>query len=105
MPSLPDMLTVEEAARILRVGRTKAYAMANEWRATGGRTGLPVIDLGHVLRVPRHALETLVGGQLLAEVAAESSTSVVVAKKKSTRRAQSDAARVQLDLFGESASA
>lgn len=29
--------TVEEAARLIRVGRTKACAMAEEWRATGGR--------------------------------------------------------------------
>ncbi len=64
MADLPDLLTVEEAAEVIRVGRTKAYAMAREWRATGGRSGLPVIDFGHVLRVPRCQLETLVGGPL-----------------------------------------
>lgn len=58
---LPALLTVEEAAALLRIGRTKAYAMANQWRATGGRAGLPVVDLGHVLRVPLAALEQLVG--------------------------------------------
>ena len=26
--------------------------MAREWRDTGGRSGLPVVDLGNVLRVP-----------------------------------------------------
>ena len=32
---------------MLRVGRTKAYAMAAEWRATGGDSpGLPVVDFG-----------------------------------------------------------
>ena len=61
---LPDLLTVEEAARLIRVGRTKAYAMAQEWRATGGRSGLPVADFGHVLRVPRRALEELIGAEL-----------------------------------------
>ncbi len=49
---------------LLRIGRTKAYAMATEWRETEGRSGLPVIDLGHVLRVPRRALEDLLGTEL-----------------------------------------
>ena len=61
MAGLPDLLTIEEAARVIRVGRTKAYAMAREWRATGGRSGLPVVDFGHALRVPRCQLETIVG--------------------------------------------
>ncbi len=63
---LPDLLTVEEAARLARVGRTKAYAMAREWRATGGRSGLPVVDFGHILRVPRRALEEMIGAELTA---------------------------------------
>ena len=58
------LLTVEEAGELLRIGRTKAYAMAREWRETEGRSGLPVIDLGHVLRVPRRALEELLGSEL-----------------------------------------
>jgi hypothetical protein len=57
-------LTVEEAARLIRVGRTKAYAMTREWRATNGRSGLPVVDFGNVLRVPRRALEELIGFEL-----------------------------------------
>ena len=61
---LPLLLTVEEAGVLLRIGRTKAYAMAREWRETEGRSGLPVIDLGHVLRVPRRALEELLGASL-----------------------------------------
>jgi len=61
---LPLLLTVEEAGSLLRIGRTKAYAMAREWRETDGRSGLPVIDLGHVLRVPRRALEELLGAEL-----------------------------------------
>ncbi len=61
---LPSLLTVEEAGTLLRIGRTKAYAMTREWRETGGRSGLPVIDLGHVLRVPRRALEELIGTEL-----------------------------------------
>jgi hypothetical protein len=66
MEGLPDLLTIEEAARVIRVGRTKAYAMAQEWRATGGQSGLPVIDFGHALRVPLRQLEKIVGGPLTA---------------------------------------
>lgn len=57
--AVPEFLTVEEAAELLRIGRTSAYALAREWRATGGRSGLPVIELGRQLRVPRAALEEL----------------------------------------------
>ena len=60
----PEFLTVEEAAQLLRVGRTKAYAMAREWRSSDGRSGLPVVDFGHVLRVPRRALDRLVDDAL-----------------------------------------
>jgi hypothetical protein len=64
------LLTVEEAAKVLRIGRTKAYALATEWRATGGRSGLPVVDFGHVLRVPLCQLEELLGGPLTAPAVA-----------------------------------
>jgi hypothetical protein len=69
------LLTVEEAAAVLRIGRTKAYAMAREWRATNGRSGLPVIDLGNVLRVPVAQLEVFYGVTLdLAAPPAPTST-------------------------------
>ena len=58
---LPDLLTVEEAAVLLRIGRNKAYSLARQWRATNGRCGLPVVEFGHTLRVPRHALEEMLG--------------------------------------------
>lgn len=64
MTGLPDLLTVEEAARVLRIGRTKAYAMAVQWRRTHGKTGLPVVDFGNALRVPRCQLEAIVGGPI-----------------------------------------
>lgn len=50
---------------MLRIGRTKAYAMAKEWRASGGRSGLPVVDLGSVLRVPQRALDQLIDAALI----------------------------------------
>ena len=58
-PSETEVLTVEEAAGILRIGRNAAYALARQWRATGGREGLPCIELGRSLRVPRVALQQL----------------------------------------------
>jgi len=57
----PATLTVEEAAQVLRIGRTTAYALAREWRTTGGRSGLPVLELGRCLRVPCGALDRLLG--------------------------------------------
>ncbi|MGH9036334.1 MAG: hypothetical protein ACRD0O_11270 [Acidimicrobiia bacterium] len=58
---IPPFLTVAEAGRLLRIGRTKAYELTKEWRATGGRSGLPVVDLGDVLRVPGPAIERMLG--------------------------------------------
>jgi hypothetical protein len=59
LEELPDFLTVEEAARVLRIGRTSAYLLAQQWRHTGGRSGLPVQRLGRLLRVPRSAIERM----------------------------------------------
>ena len=53
---LPLLLTVEEAAGVLRIGRTLAYSLARRYEESGGVTGLPVIRLGGCLRVPRWAL-------------------------------------------------
>ena len=52
----PVLLTVEEAARFLTIGRSLAYRLAHEYLMSGGTVGLPVIQLGGCLRVPRWAL-------------------------------------------------
>jgi excisionase family DNA binding protein len=59
---VPALLTVEEAARVLRIGRTAAYELARRDLANGGSEGLRVVRVGRLLRVPRAALEDLVGG-------------------------------------------
>jgi len=51
------LLTVEEAAGLMRIGRSKAYALAHEYLNSGGTAGMPVIRFGPgCLRVPRWAL-------------------------------------------------
>jgi hypothetical protein len=66
---IPPFLTVEEAGRLLRIGRTKAYDLAREWRATDGRSGLPVIDFGDLLRVPGPAIRRMLSVGLCADIA------------------------------------
>lgn len=54
-----EVLTIEEAAEVLRISRNAAYSLAREWRATEGRSGLPCVQLGRCLRVPRTALRQM----------------------------------------------
>ncbi|KAA0234617.1 MAG: hypothetical protein JJLCMIEE_03089 [Acidimicrobiales bacterium] len=56
-----EVLTIDEAAAILRISRNAAYTAARQWRATGGKTGLPCIEIGRTLRVPRTELDRLLG--------------------------------------------
>jgi hypothetical protein len=57
----PDFLTMEETAQILRVGRNQVYELARMWRATSGQRGVPVVEFGRLLRVPKAALMRLAG--------------------------------------------
>jgi excisionase family DNA binding protein len=50
-------LRVEEAARILRIGRSTAYEQANRWIATNGQCGLPAVKVGRMIRIPAAVLE------------------------------------------------
>lgn len=56
-----EVLTIEEAAAILRISRNAAYAAARQWRVTGGKSGIPCIEIGRTLRVPRRELDRLLG--------------------------------------------
>ncbi len=62
---VPDFLTVEEAARVLRIGRTTAYQQAHLWLDTG-QEGLPAKRVGGSLRVPRAQLEQHYGIRVTA---------------------------------------
>ena len=55
------LLTMPEAIKMLRIGRTLGYALAHEYLNSGGTSGLPVIRFSkECLRVPRWALLELV---------------------------------------------
>ncbi len=60
----PDMLTVVEAARVVRIGRSAAYQLAREYVNTDGASGLPAMWIGGQLRVPRHLFEEYIGGPI-----------------------------------------
>lgn len=61
---VPPLLTVMQAAWVLNIHRTKAYDMTREWRATGGKCGMKVIEVGGQLRVPRLWLEEYIGAPI-----------------------------------------
>jgi excisionase family DNA binding protein len=54
-------LTVQETAEVLRLGRSQVYELTRQWRATGGERGIPVLEFGRILRVPKAALLRLAG--------------------------------------------
>jgi Helix-turn-helix domain len=56
---LQEVLTVDEAAAILRIGRSLAYELANQYLLSGGMVGMPAYRLGSCIRVPRWALMVL----------------------------------------------
>ncbi|MGB3412455.1 MAG: helix-turn-helix domain-containing protein [Microthrixaceae bacterium] len=60
----PDLLTVAEAAAMLRIGRTTAYELVRRDHRTGGGEGLGVVRIGGQFRIPRVALERIVGGPI-----------------------------------------
>lgn len=55
----PLLLTVSEAAQVLRISRNTAYELIRQ-------RGIPSIRLGRTIRVPRHALEAWILDQSLA---------------------------------------
>ena len=55
-PVCGHILTVEEAAEILRLKRSQAYELTRIYRMSGGTRGLPVVVFGRWLRVPKAAI-------------------------------------------------
>ena len=83
---VPDFLTVAEAARILRIGRTAAYEQARLWRETEGREGLPVCIVGGLLRVPTALFEQHYGVRITMTFLADAGDGK---KKPAVRRLES----------------
>ena len=53
---LPPFMTVEQSAKVLQIGRSKAYELTVEWERSGGHSGLPFVWCGWQKRIPRAAL-------------------------------------------------
>ena len=85
----PDFLTLDEAAAVLRVGRSTAYREANAFERSGGRTGIPVIRFGKQFRVPRCRLEEQLGGPITWPLLAPIAVEPRVAKQTATRSSRS----------------
>ena len=104
----PDFLTLDEAAAVLRVGRSTAYREANAFERSGGRTGIPVIRYGKQFRVPRYRLEDQLGGPVTWPPPAPIAIEPRVAKQsatrstRSTKRAVAPCLTTQLSLAIES---
>ena len=99
---LPIMLTVEDAARVLRVSRSKAYEMAKQYTTTGGTTGLACLRLGDLLRVPKFALHEYVTTghivQLIQQRHANATPDATAAPRPARKSRETD--RTQLSLLG-----
>ena len=85
----PDFLTLDEAATVLRVGRSTAYREANAFERSGGRTGIPVIRYGKQFRVPRCRLEEQLGGPITWPLPAPVAVEPRIAKQPTTRQSRS----------------
>lgn len=57
LDELPPFLTVEQAAQVLQLGRSKTYELTVEYEHSGGRSGLRFVRFGWQKRIPRTALE------------------------------------------------
>ena len=98
---LPILLKVDEAMRVLRIGRSKAYEMTTLYETSGGTKGLPCLRMGDLLRIPRFALEEYVTTgrivQLLPKPELDATVNATPARKPTRPRPTTD--RSQLSLL------
>jgi excisionase family DNA binding protein len=64
LDDVAPFLTVEQAAKVLQLGRSKAYALTVEWERSGGVSGIPFVWFGSQKRIPRDALTRYVEAAL-----------------------------------------
>jgi excisionase family DNA binding protein len=62
--NLPRFLTVEQAGKLLQLGRSKTYELTVEWERTAGGSGIPFVWFGNQKRIPLDALMRWVDAQL-----------------------------------------
>ena len=98
LEDLPAMLTVEEAACVLRIGRSLAYQLANRYVTSGGIDGLPVVRLGGVLRVPGFAVRELITTGVIVQLTSTPPASNRMTRATRARRTRS-VDRAQLSLL------
>ena len=60
----PDLLTVVEAAAVLRISRGKAYKGVRRFIATNGKEGIPAERIDKQFRIPRRKLEEYIGAPI-----------------------------------------
>src|SRR4051794_970306 len=65
MPKAPNILSVQEAGRVIGIGRTMAYAQARAWLATDGAEGFPCRRVGRLIQVYRPTLEQRLGFEII----------------------------------------
>ena len=96
----PDFLTVEEAARVLRIGRTSAYAQIHVFERSGGTDGLEAMRVGNQLRISRYRLEELLGGPITWPLPEPpTATAAKSATTRSTRTSRSSGRSDRSRLF------
>jgi hypothetical protein len=91
MSAAPDFLTVEEAIKVIRVGRTVGYRLAGKSKGIADEE-FPVARFGKQLRVPRVRLEHILGGPLTwppIDVDAEADPAPVTPPPRTQRRTRS----------------
>jgi excisionase family DNA binding protein len=93
--TLPDFLSVSEAARVLRVSRNSAYKLANLFIDSDGAEGIPAVRFGRSIRIPRIAIEAILGGRVSLpefderKASPEQATPVGRSRRKRTTRPRS----------------
>ena len=95
---LPLLLTVEEAGRLLRVGRSHAYNQVTLYFASGGTEGIPALRLGGLLRIPKQALHELVTTGRIVQLIADATEHATAPSPRARTRRTAD--RAQLSLLG-----
>jgi hypothetical protein len=94
---LPLLLTVEEAGRFLRIGRSHAYNQTTLYFESGGLEGIPAIHIGGVIRVPAHALHELITTGRLVQLIDHSPVTATAPSARTRVRRTAD--RTQLSLL------